>query len=115
MAFDHSSGPNCLAFITYVLNQRLFLCMLVSSNNSVLMALDWRALAALCLLRESSLPLQSRVLFSQVTGSGRTSAVVTGTRAEQRRHPSAPSPGGARDTSLSLSFDGIFLIIPTCV
>lgn len=110
MAFDHSSGPNCLAFITYVLNQRLFLCMLVSSNNSVLMALDWRALAALCLLRESSVLLQSRVLFSQVTGSGRTSVVVTGTQAEQRRHP-----GGVRDTSLSLSFDGIFLIIPTCV
>lgn len=60
MAFDHSTGPNCLAFITYVLNQRLFLYMLVSSNNSVVMALDSRALAGLCrcLLRESSRLLQ---------------------------------------------------------
>ena len=44
MAFDHSTGHNCLAFITHVLNRRLFPYMLVSSNNFRLVALDLRAL-----------------------------------------------------------------------
>lgn len=44
MAFDHSPGHNCLAFITYVLNRRLFPYMLVSSNNFRFVALDLHAL-----------------------------------------------------------------------
>lgn len=44
MAFDHSTGHNCLAFITHVLNQGLFPYMLVSSNNFRLVALDLHVL-----------------------------------------------------------------------
>lgn len=44
MAFDYSTGHNCLAFITCVLNRRLFPYMLVSSNNFRLMVLDLCAL-----------------------------------------------------------------------
>jgi len=43
VAFDHSTGHNCLAFITCVLNWRLSLCMLVPSNNFRLVALDSHA------------------------------------------------------------------------
>lgn len=122
MAFDHSTGHNCLAFITHVLNQRLFLYMLVSSNNFRLMALDLHALllafaiasykrapnfhsGGCCLPRWEPLKGRSVAMTGHVHWTEHFLASILGLVLVM----------GVKDVFVSLSFYWVFFINSTCV